>query len=86
MIGFTLIYSDSVRKALKKLPKDRQIEIVKKLDLLPINPVLLDIVKMKGYENTYRVRIGKYRVIITVDFARKLIKAVKLDVRGRIGY
>jgi mRNA interferase RelE/StbE len=86
MIGFTLIYSDSVRKALKKLPKDRQIEIVKKLDLLPINPVLLDIVKMKGYENTYRVRIGKYRIIITVDFARKLIKVAKLDVRGRIGY
>jgi len=42
------------------LPKDRQIEIVKKLDLLPINPMLLDIVKMKGYENTYRIRIGKY--------------------------
>jgi mRNA interferase RelE/StbE len=86
MIGFTLIYSDSVRKGLKKLPKDRQIEIVKKLDLLPINPVLLDIVKMKGYENTYRVRIGKYRIIITVDFARKLIKVAKLDVRGRIDY
>jgi mRNA-degrading endonuclease RelE of RelBE toxin-antitoxin system len=32
MIGFTLIYSDSVRKTLKRLPKDRQIEIVKKLD------------------------------------------------------
>jgi mRNA interferase RelE/StbE len=70
MIGFTLIYSDSVRKTLKKLPKDRQIEIVKKLDLLPINPMLLDIVKMKGYENTYRIRIGKYRVIIVADFAR----------------
>jgi mRNA-degrading endonuclease RelE of RelBE toxin-antitoxin system len=34
MIGFTLIYSNSVRKALKKLPKDRQIEIVKKLDIV----------------------------------------------------
>jgi mRNA-degrading endonuclease RelE of RelBE toxin-antitoxin system len=86
MIGFALIYSDSVRKNLKKLPKDRQIEIVKKLDLLPINPMLLDIVKMKGYENTYMIRIGKYRVIIVVDFAKRLIKVVKLDVRGRIGY
>jgi mRNA-degrading endonuclease RelE of RelBE toxin-antitoxin system len=86
MIGFTLIYSDSVRKTLKKLPKDRQIEIVKKLDLLPINPMLLDIVKMKGYENTYMIRIGKYRVTIVVDFAKRLIEVVKLDVRGRIGY
>jgi mRNA interferase RelE/StbE len=86
MMGFTLIYSDSVRKAIKKLPRDRQIQIVKKLDLLPINPALLDIVKMKGYENTYRVRIGKYRAIIVVDFSKRLIKVVKLDVRGRIGY
>jgi mRNA-degrading endonuclease RelE of RelBE toxin-antitoxin system len=54
--------------------------------LLPINPMLLDIVKMKGYENTYRIRIGKYRVIIVVDFVKRLIKVVKLDVRGRIGY
>jgi mRNA interferase RelE/StbE len=86
MIGFTLIYSNSVRKFIKKLEKSRQIQIVKKLDLLSINPALLDIVKMKGYENTYRVRIGKYRAIIVVDFEKKLIKVVKLDVRGRIGY
>jgi mRNA-degrading endonuclease RelE of RelBE toxin-antitoxin system len=39
----------------------------------------------KGARNRM-IRIGKYRVIITVDFARKLIKVVKLDVRGRIGY
>jgi mRNA-degrading endonuclease RelE of RelBE toxin-antitoxin system len=45
MIGFTLIYSDSVRKTLKKLPKDRQIEIVKKLDLLLINPTQSQVYK-----------------------------------------
>ena len=41
---------------------------------------------MKDYENTYKRRIGKYRVIIVVDFAKRLIKVVKIDVRGRIGY
>jgi mRNA-degrading endonuclease RelE of RelBE toxin-antitoxin system len=48
--------------------------------------MLLDIAKMKGYENTYRIRIGKYRVMIVVDFTKRLIKVVKLDVGGRIGY
>jgi mRNA-degrading endonuclease RelE of RelBE toxin-antitoxin system len=47
--------------------------------------MLLDIVKMKGYENTYRIRIGNI-VIIVVDFAKRVIKVVKIDVRGRIGY
>jgi mRNA-degrading endonuclease RelE of RelBE toxin-antitoxin system len=41
---------------------------------------------MKGYENIYRIRIGKYRVIIVVDFDKRVIKVVKIDVRGRIGY
>ena len=84
MKGFTLIYSDSVRKFVKRLPKDRQIQIVKKLDLIPVNPELLDIVKMGGREDTYRIRIGKYRAIFVVDFKNNLIKIDKLDTRSRI--
>jgi len=84
MKGFTLIYSDSVRKFVKRLPKDRQIQIVTKLDLIPVNPELLDIAKMGGREDTYRIRIGKYRAIFAVDFKNKLIKIDKLDTRSRI--
>lgn len=84
MKGFTLIYSDSVRKFIKQLPKDRQIQVVTKLDLIPVNPELLDIVKMGGREDTYRIRIGKYRAIFVVDFKDKLIKIDKLDTRGKI--
>lgn len=84
MKGFNLIYSDSVRKFFKRLPKDRQIQIVTKLDLIPVNPGLLDIVKMGGREDTYRIRIGKYRAIFVVDFKNKLIKIDKLDTRSRI--
>jgi len=84
MKGFTLIYSDSVRKFIKKLPKDRQIQIVTKLDLIPINPELLDIAKMGGKEDIYRIRMGKYRAIFVVDFKGKLIKIDKLDTRGKI--
>ena len=84
MKGFALIYSDSVKKAIKKIPKDRQIQIIRKLDLLPINPKLLDIVKMGGRENTYRVRIGNYRAIFIADFENKLIKVTYLETRGKI--
>ena len=84
MKGFTLIYSDSVKKYIKRIPGDRQVKIIRKLDLLAIDPKLLDIIKMGGRENTYRVRMGDYRAIFVVDFENKLIKIEKLDTRSGI--
>ncbi len=84
MKGFTLIYSDSVKKYIKRIPRDKQIHIIRKLDLLPVDPKLLDIVKMGGRGNTYRVRIGGYRTIFVVDFENKQIKIEKLDTRSGI--
>lgn len=84
MKGFTLIYSDSVKKSIKRIPRDRQMQIIGKLDLLPVDPKLLDIVKMGGRENTYRVRVGSYRVIFVVDFQNKLIKIEHIETRSKI--
>ena len=84
MKDFTLIYSDSVKKFIKRIPRDRQIKVVRKLDLLSINPQLLDIAKMRGRENVYRVRIGDYRALFVADFAKKLIKIEKIDTRSGI--
>ena len=84
MKGFTIIYSDSVKKYIKRIPRDRQINIIRKLDLLSINPKLLDIVKMSGRENVYRVRIGSYRALFVLDFEKKSIRIEKLDTRGGI--
>ena len=84
MKGFNLIYSDSVKKHIKRVPRDVQIKIIGKLDMIPVDLKLLDIVKMGGRENTYRIRIGSYRAIFVVDFENKLIKIEKLDTRGGI--
>jgi mRNA interferase RelE/StbE len=84
MIGFTIIYANSVVKFIKKLSKRTQKRIIQKLELLTINPRLVDIVKMKGYKDTYRIRIGKYRVLIVVDFSRKIIKVVRINLRSKI--
>ena len=84
MIDFTIIYADSVVKFIKKLPKRRQIQIVRKLDLLAVNPRLLDIKKLKGYKDAYRVRIGKYRALVVVDFKKKEIHVDAIETRSKI--
>lgn len=59
---------DKIEKALKKLtPKER--EIVKKILTNLQNQQLqnLDLKKLKGHDNIFRVRHGKIRIIYRVD-------------------
>ncbi|RLE92294.1 MAG: hypothetical protein DRJ55_04680 [Thermoprotei archaeon] len=51
--------------------KDRLIELFKILKSNPIPYKKYDVAKLKGYRNTYRIRLGKLRVIYEVDWAEK---------------
>ena len=53
----------SAEKAIKKLDKDTRERIITGIKKLPFG----DIKKLKGYEMSYRLRIGDYRVLYTFD-------------------
>ena len=53
----------SAEKAIKKLDKDTRGRIIAGIKNLPFG----DIKKLKGYEMSYRLRIGDYRVLYTFD-------------------
>jgi len=44
----------------------------------------LDVVKIAGEENTFRLRVGKYRVLFKIYEKEKVIVIVKADLRRRI--
>ena len=55
---------------------ERQKEVRRLINDLPDYPSVLerwDIEKVKGRENTYRVRIGRYRIAFIVDKANRQI-------------
>ena len=59
-----IVWKPIARKQLKKLPLDRQGQIyqaVCSLDGMP--KVHADVKKLKGLDDTYRLRVGRYRVI-----------------------
>ena len=59
-----IIWKPTARKQLRKLPKDRQVQIYQAVCLLEDMPnVHADVKKLKGFDDAYRLRVGRYRVI-----------------------
>ena len=54
-----------------------------KLEDYPITLREMDIEKVKGLEKTFRIRIGKYRVIFHVDKTEKTIYVTDAEARKK---
>jgi len=69
-------------KGLKPEEKQRIVDKLKQLeDFLTVR---LDIVKIAGETDTFRLRAGNYRALFKVYEQDKIIVIVKIDVRKRI--
>lgn len=68
-------------KQLKKLPEDIKISIEEKIQELANNPRPNGVVKLEGEEDTYRVRVGKYRILYEIKDALLIVKVVKIGHR-----
>jgi mRNA interferase RelE/StbE len=67
---------------LEKLPPEARARIRNALDGLTDEPLPSGVVKLRGREDTYRVRIGRYRVIYQVDFREKVITVGRVAHRS----
>ena len=73
MSRYLLELSKSSKKFLTKSDRVTRERIINVLHALTENPFSYPgIVKLSGYEDTYRVRVGKYRIIYQV-FDEKLL-------------
>ncbi len=85
MGGFRL---EAKRRALKGIEEFREYRerLTELFEVLRRNPVPFrefDVVKLKGYRDTYRVRLGKLRVIYKVDWSQRVITILVVAERGR---
>ena len=71
-----------VERRLRKLPRDILKRIEAALDGLAHNPRPSGCVKMAGFENLYRVRVGDWRIVYTIDDDRLLILIIEVEARG----
>jgi len=80
-MSFLVNVSPSAQDILDKLPKEISLRIINKLETIKGNPVRF----LQHFEgNYYNLRIGDYRVLMDIDFKRKIIWVRIIDKRGRV--
>jgi mRNA interferase RelE/StbE len=85
-MNYKLIPLKDFKKFIKKrTPKERE-TIDTKLSILSddINSIELDIKKLKGSENRFRLRIGKYRILYEVYEDELIIILADAGSRGDV--
>ena len=69
------------QKFLKKLPRPDETRVLKAIAKLPDEG---DRKQMKGHPVFFRLRVGDYRIIYTVDNGQLIVRVVDAGNRGQI--
>lgn len=81
-INWELRIRDRIWRDIEKFPskyKEKIVEIIEKE--IAVNPYFGDIEKMKGEENSWRRRIGVYRVFYEIIPSEKVIYIFRIERR-----
>lgn len=81
-----IVVHPRAEKFFKKLQVKELKRIVQKVKLLKKDPFdnTLNIAKMSGLQSTYRLRIGKVRIVYEVDLDNNIIYIVTAEFRGAV--
>lgn len=71
----------SILKTLKRIPQRDARGVIEVIRLLPANPYFGDIQKMKGEENTWRRRVGSYRIFYKIKASERVVLVFDFDRR-----
>ncbi|MFH0978566.1 MAG: type II toxin-antitoxin system RelE/ParE family toxin [Candidatus Woesearchaeota archaeon] len=79
------LYSNQSLKFLKKIDKQLAGRIIQKIESLQQDTSPTDVKVIEGYkEKLFRVRVGDYRILFTLNHDKGFVGIVKIDKRSRV--
>jgi mRNA interferase RelE/StbE len=81
MTNYRIQFKASAAKEFKKLPLSVKQRVSISLDNLQQNPRPSGVKKLQGEQALYRVRVGEYRIVFTIDDDEKIIKITRIRHR-----
>jgi mRNA interferase RelE/StbE len=73
MAEYEITLASSAEREIHALPKSVQRRVERMIDSLIINPRPRGTIKLKGREGIYRIRVGDYRIIYTINDKKRLV-------------
>ncbi|MCD8132605.1 MAG: type II toxin-antitoxin system RelE/ParE family toxin [Clostridiales bacterium] len=78
---YQIILKKRAKKFIGDLPKNERERIVAEIEKLPDGE---DIKPMQGHKNLFRLRVGSYRILYTVDNNQYIVLVIDAGNRGDI--
>jgi mRNA interferase RelE/StbE len=78
---YEIIITKSIQKQLDNLPNNIQERVYDKISQLAEEPRPDGVVKLKGYDNEYRIRIGDYRLVYEIQDEQLIVLLVQCNHR-----
>ena len=78
---YSVVIPKPVQKQLENLPKTERDKIILVLKLIAEDPRPSGVKKLKGYNKTYRIRVGDYRVIYEIKDKELIILLLSVSHR-----
>ncbi len=84
MGSYRVEIKSSARKELERLPGKVIARVIERLEDLAFDPRPRDCKKLKGGDNTWRIRVGDYRAVYTIDDRRLLVEVTRIRHRSEV--
>ncbi len=81
MASYQIEWNRSARKELEKLPRQVLIRVLEAIDRLAFDPFHIGTRKLVGSEQTYRVRVGEYRILYDVYHETLIVQIIRVKHR-----
>jgi len=82
--AYRVLVSRRVRKQILRIDRSDQLRIRAALDLLATRPRPPKCVALVGFESTYRVRVGDYRILYSVHDEIRVIAVIRVGHRREV--
>lgn len=83
---YEIVFARSARKELQTLSHSVAERILAKVELLASNPRPSGSKKLRGHSNLWRIRVGEYRVVYSIDDNRGVVDVSVVRHRSEAYY
>jgi len=81
MTRYRIEVSATAERQIRKLPRADQIRVIRLIQSLSSEPRPPGCRKLTGYDDVFRVRLGRYRVLYSIEDRRLVVIVLKVGDR-----